>query len=236
MIRGAFAKKIGMTQIFDKEGNVIPVTVLEVGPCYVLNLIETPRKKIQLGFDAMKESRVRKPQLGFFKKVGVTPLRHVKEFESTDNANYKVGQEIKSDIFKAGDFVNVSGMSIGKGFQGGMKRWNWVGGPAGHGSMHHRRIGSVSSSTDPSRVFKGHHMPGHMGDDRVTVENLRVMKVDAESNLILVQGSVPGKKNACLEVNLSRKKKFQSLDEQKVVHIVKRNPMKQSKKAVGGKA
>ena len=237
MIRGVLAKKIGMTQIFNKDGNVVPVTVLEVGPCYVLGLLDAPHKRVKLGFEAVKESRVKKPQLGYFKKIGVAPVRHIKEFESTDNTNYKVGQEIKVDIFKPGDFVNVSGTSIGKGFQGGMKRWNWMGGPAGHGSMHHRRVGSIGSSADPSRVYKGTHMPGHMGNDRVTIENLRVIKVDAENNLILLKGAVPGKKNACLEINLSRKRKFSELDAPKASQsAVKKNPMKQSKKAVGGKA
>lgn len=237
MIRGVLAKKVGMTQIFSKDGNVVPVTVLEVGPCYVLGLLDAPHKRVKLGFEAVKESRVKKPQLGFFKKIGVAPVRYIKEFESTDNANYKVGQEIKADIFKPGDFVNVSGTSIGKGFQGGMKRWNWMGGPAGHGSMHHRRVGSIGSSADPSRVYKGTHMPGHMGDDRVTIENLRVIRVDVENNLILLKGAVPGKKNAFLEINLSRKRKFADLDAPKASQTTaKKNPMKQSKKAVGGKA
>ncbi len=235
MIQGLFARKIGMTQIFDKEFNAIPVTALRTGPCVVLSLIESPRKKIQLGFEQVKEGRAAKPQLGFFKKIGVNPLRYIEEFESSDNANYKVGQEIKADVFKAGDYVNVSGMSIGKGFQGGMKRWNWQGGPASHGSMHHRRVGSISSSSDPSRVYKGRTMPGHMGNDYLTIQNLRVMKVEPENNLILVSGAVPGKRNSCVTVSISKKKAFKSLDEQKVVHVVKRNPMKQSKAKVAGK-
>ncbi|OGX26823.1 MAG: 50S ribosomal protein L3 [Omnitrophica WOR_2 bacterium RIFCSPHIGHO2_02_FULL_48_11] len=233
MIQGLFARKVGMTQIFDKESNVIPVTVLQAGPCVVLNLIDAPRKKIQLGFEQIKENRAAKPQLGFFKKIGVNPMRYMKEFDSTDNANYKVGQELKADVFKAGDYVNVSGFSIGKGFQGGMRRWNWSGGPASHGSMQHRRVGSIGSSSDPSRVFKGHHMPGQMGDDYLTIQNLRVMKVDVENNLVLVAGAVPGKAHNCVVVMFSKKKLFKSLDEEKVVHVVKKNPMKQSKAAVG---
>ena len=242
MIRGLMGKKVGMTQIFDTEGNITPVSVVEVGPCTILGLKEKPVSakggsasggKVILGYLPIKESRVKKPEAGFFKKIGVTPLKHVKEFTSSDNKDYKVGQELKADIFKAGDFVDVTGTSIGKGFQGGMVRWNWSGGPAAHGSMHHRRVGSIGSSSDPSRVYKGQHMPGHMGTDAVTVQNLRVMKVDAENNMILVKGAVPGHTNAILSINTSRKKAFRALDEKRETAAVKRNPMKQSKAAVG---
>ena len=232
MIRGLMGKKMGMTQIFDKEGNTIPVTVVEVGPCTVLGVKEKPNK-VTLGFGSVKESRLNNPSLGYFKKLGVTPLKHVKEFESTDNKDYKVGQEIKADVFKAGEYVDVSGTSIGKGFQGGMVRWNWNGGPAAHGSMHHRRVGSIGSSSDPSRVYKGQHMPGHMGMDSVTVQSLRVMRVDADQNLILVKGCVPGHKNGVVVINRSKKKSFKSLDEKIEVVAIKRNPMKQSKAAAG---
>ena len=232
MIRGLMGKKIGMTQVFDDEGNVTPITVVEVGPCTVLGLKEKPMKVV-LGFEAVKESRLHKPELGFFKKIGVTPLKHVKEFESTDNKDYKVGDQMKADFFKAGDFVDVTGISIGKGFQGGMVRWNWNGGPAAHGSMHHRRVGSIGASSDPSRVYRGQHMPGHMGDDTVTVQSLRVMRVDAENNLVLIKGAVPGCKNGIVLVNKSKKKAYRALDEKKESVAVKRNPMKQSKAAAG---
>lgn len=235
MIRGLLGKKVGMTQIFDKEGNIIPVTAIEVGPCFVLALKENPMK-IVLGFESVKENLVNKPRTGYFKKLGVAPLRKTKEFSSTDNKSYTVGQEIKADFFKAGDFVDVSGVSIGKGFQGGMKRWNWGGGPAAHGSMHHRRVGSIGSSSDPSRVYRGQHMPGHMGMDKVTTQNLRVMNVDVENNLILVKGAVPGHKNGYLSVNKALKKTFRSLDEKREVVESKRNPMKQSKAAAKGGA
>ena len=223
-----------MTQIFDKEGNVLPVTVIQAGPCPILSLKDSPLK-IQVGFEVAKESRVRKPQLAFFKKIGVAPTRVVREFESTDNKDYQVGQEIKADLFKAGDFVDVSGVSKGKGFSGGMKRWNWAGGPAGHGSMHHRRVGSIGASADPSRTYRGTHMPGHMGAERVTVQTLRVMEVDAENNLILIKGAVPGARNAVVEINLSKKRKFLSLEEKTAVIAHKRNPMKQSKAKAKGK-
>ena len=235
MIRGLLGKKIGMTQIFDGEGNIIPVTAIEVGPCYVLQLKENPLKVV-LGFDAAKESAFNKPRAGVFKKLGMTPLRKVQEVKSTDNKDYTVGQEIKTDFFQAGDFVNVSGTTIGKGFQGGMKRWNWGGGPAAHGSMHHRRVGSIGSSSDPSRVYRGQHMPGHMGMDKMTTQNLRVMNVDVENNMILVKGAVPGHKNGYLLVNKSLKKAFRAIDEKREVVVSKRNPMKQSKAAAKGAA
>ena len=234
MISGLIGKKLGMTQIFDGEGNVIPVTVIEAGPCFVLKLIDSPLK-IALGFNPTKESRLRKPQAAFYKKIGVSPLRMIREFRSTDNKPYKVGQEIRVDLFRAGDFVDVTGVSIGKGFQGGMKRWNWSGGPAGHGSMHHRRVGSIGASSDPSRVLRGTHMPGHMGMDQVTVQNLRVIQIDQDNNLLLVRGAVPGHKNAFVTINRSRKKAFKSLDEKKATVAVKRNPMKQSKAKATGK-
>lgn len=234
MIRGLLGKKLGMTQIFDKDGNFVPVTVVEAGPCTVLELKESP-VKVKLGFGSIKESRINKAELGFFKKIGVAPLRIVKEFYSTDNAEYKIGQEIKADFFQPGDFVDVTGTTIGKGFQGGMKRWNWSGGPGGHGSMHHRRVGSIGASADPSRTLRGTNMPGHMGNKKATVQGLRIMGVDIETNTILIQGAVPGHANAILSINRSRKKAFKSLDEKKAFVVRKVNPMKQSKAKAKGK-
>jgi large subunit ribosomal protein L3 len=233
MIRGLLGKKIGMTQIFDTEGNVIPVTAVEVGPCVVLAVKDNP-KKVLLGFETVKEGRLNKPEAGFFKKLGLTPLRRIEEVTSTDNKDYAVGQEIKADFFKPGDFVDVTGTTIGKGFQGGMKRWNWGGGPAAHGSMHHRRVGSIGSSSDPSRVYRGQHMPGHMGMDTQTTQNLRVLHVDMDKNLILVKGAIPGHKNGYVTVNKALKKAYRSLEEKRESVAVKRNPMKQSKAAAKG--
>ena len=234
MISGLIGKKMGMTQIFNSDGNVVPVTAVETGPCFVLKTIDQPLK-VMLGFGPVKESRINKPKLGFFKKIGVTPLKVIKEFRSSDNKDYKVGQEIKADFFKTGDAVDVTGTSIGKGFQGGMKRWNWSGGPAGHGSMHHRRVGSISSSSDPSRVYVGAHMPGHMGNATVTVQGLRVMAVDLENNMILLKGAVPGHDNGIVTIQKSRKKAWKDFEEVKVVVEKKKNPLKQSKAAAGKK-
>jgi len=234
MIRGLLGKKLGMTQIFDPDGNTIPVSVVEAGPCKILELLEGSGKpKVKLGFAEKKESRVKKPQTGNFKKIGTAPVRWIREFDSSDNKEYQVGQDLKADIFKAGDYVDVTGISKGKGFQGGMKRWNWSGGPAGHGSMHHRRVGSIGASSDPSRVYQGQHMPGHMGSRRVTVQGLRVMQVDLENNLLLIKGAVPGSRNVFLMINRSKKKAFKALGEKAEIVVKKRNPMKQSKAGAG---
>lgn len=234
MLRGLLGKKIGMTQIFDKMGAVVPVTVLQVGPCKILELKDDP-KKVKIGFEAAVASRVNKPLTGYFKKLNIEPMKTIKEISSTDNSSYQVGQELKADFFKPGDFVDVTGISIGKGFQGGMKRWHWKGGPAGHGSNHKRRVGSIGSSSWPSRVYRGRTMPGHMGDDQVTTQNLRVMEVIIDDNIVLVKGSVPGGVRSTLVICKSKKKAFRALDEEKVVVAHKVNPMKQSKAKAKGK-
>ncbi len=234
MVRGLLGKKIGMTQIFDKNGNIVPVTIVEAGPCLILD-VKGDSGKVTLGFGPIKEKNLLKPREGFFKKRGVKPKSIIKEFISTDSKEYKVGEEIKADIFKAGDFVEIIGKSIGKGFQGGMKRWNWDGGPAGHGSMHHRRVGSIGASADPSRTLRGTNMPGQMGAKRVTVQGLRIMEVDVDNNLILIKGAVPGCKNSIITIHRSLKKAFRALDEEKVVTKHKVNPMKQSKAKAKGK-
>jgi len=199
---GILGKKIGMTQIFDENGRLVSVTALEAGPCPVLKVMD---KKIQLGFDLVK-GKINKPMAEFFKKINVQPRKFIKELRREEGKDYKVGEELKVDIFKAGDYVDVVGISIGKGFQGGMKRWNWSGAPMTHGSTSHRRVGSLGSSTTPGRVWKGHHLPGHMGQRRVTIQNLKVVKVDVENNYLLVGGSVPGKKNHYLIIKKAVKK------------------------------
>ena len=197
-------KKIGMTQVFAEDGKVTPVTAIEAGPCVVMGLTD---KNIKVAFEDIKESKVKKPQLGEFKKLNLAAKRYVRELRILDKANYKVGDEIKVDVFKEGDFVDVTGVSIGKGFQGGMKRWHWMGTPMTHGSMSHRRVGSIGASSDPSRVVKGKTMAGHMGHDKVTVQNLKVVKVDLANNILVVRGAVPGPKSSLLEIRKSFKKK-----------------------------
>jgi len=196
-------KKIGMTQIFDEKGNFVPVTVIEAGPCPVLRVNS---KSIQIAFEQTKESALKKPVLGIFKKLNITPCRIIKEVLRDPQKEYKVGEELKVDIFKEGDFVDVTGYSKGKGFQGGVKRWGWSGGPKTHGSMSHRRIGSIGSSTSPGRVWKGHHLPGHMGNRKITTQNLRLIKVLPEKNLLLIKGAVPGANNSYLIVKKAKKK------------------------------
>ncbi len=201
---GIVGKKLGMTQVFTQDGQLVGVTAIEAGPCPVLAVKD---KSIQIGFDPAPEKRVSKPILGIFKKINIAPCKVIKEVMKEPAKEYKVGDQIKVDLFKPGDFVDITGISIGKGFQGGMKRWNWSGGPQTHGSTSHRRVGSMGSSTSPGRVWKGHHLPGHMGSARTTLQNLRVVKIDAENNLILIKGPVPGCKNSYLIINKAKKKK-----------------------------
>jgi len=203
-MRTILGKKIGMTQVFTDDGKRVSITAIEAGPCTVLAVKE---KLVQMGFEKTSEKRLKKPQAGLFKKLQIPALKLIREFKKDNTEEFTVGQELKADLFKPGEYVDVTGTSIGKGFQGGMKRWNWHGGPMTHGSMSHRRVGSIGSTTSPGRVFKGHHMPGHMGAIQVTVQNLKVIKVDAENNLLLVKGAVPGHKNNYLIIKKAKKKK-----------------------------
>jgi len=200
---GLIGKKIGMTQVFTADNSQVGVTAIQAGPCPVLMVKD---KNIQLGFEPASEKNLKKPQLGFFKKLNISPRKVIKELSREANVEYKVGDELKVDLFTEGDFVDVSGISLGKGFAGGMKRWNWKGGPRTHGSTSHRRVGSIGSSTTPGRVFKGHNMPGHMGAEKVTVQNLKVIRVDLANNLLLIEGGVPGYKNGYLVITKAKKK------------------------------
>jgi len=204
MKKALIGKKIGMTQIFAADNSLVGVTAIEAGPCPVLAVKD---KNIQLGFGLAGEKSLKKPQAGFFKKINITPRKVIKDLSKEAGAEYKVGDELKVDLFSEGDFVDISGISIGKGFAGGMKRHHWKGGPRTHGSTSHRRIGSAGSSTTPGRVFKGHNMPGHMGAQKVTVQNLKIIKVDPTNNLLLVEGGVPGYKNGYLIITKALKKK-----------------------------
>jgi len=233
-IGGLIGRKLAMTQIFDKDGNFIPITVVEVGPNTVVELKSDPTK-VTLGFAETTEKRLNKAKLGLLKKAGADPVKVLREFKAKDTSPYKLGQKIGADVFKPGDYVDVVGTSIGKGFQGGMKRHGWSGGPAGHGSMHHRRVGSIGMSADPSRTLRGRTMPGQMGNKRVTTQGLRVMDVDLENNFLMLKGAVPGHKNVIVSVRLSTKKKWRDLNEVKAVVQHKVNPMKQSKAKAGAK-
>lgn len=201
-------KKVGMTQIFDETGKVIPVTVIEAGPCLVAQVksVETDGyNAIQLGYGDVKESKLNKPEKGHFEKAKLALKKHLREFrlDSVDGVN--VGDEIKVDTFVVGDRIDVQGTSKGKGFQGVIKRHGQSRGPMGHGSMYHRRPGSMGPTSTPGRVFKGKKLPGHMGRVTVTIQNLDVVKVDLDKNAILVKGSVPGAKGAILKLKTSVK-------------------------------
>ena len=196
--KAIIGKKVGMTQIFDAEGKVIPVTVIEAGPC-VVTQVKTAEKEgynaVQLGFEDVKEKKLNKPELGHLKKAGEAVKKYLKEFRFDDCSMFQAGDEIKADMFVVGDYVDVTGISKGKGFAGVIKRWNAGRSPMSHGAgPMHRHQGSMGACSDPSKIMKGKMMPGHLGAEQVTVQNLDVVKVDAELNLIAVCGAVPGPK------------------------------------------
>ena len=205
MKKAILGKKIGMTQIFVDDGRLVPVTVVEAGPCTV-TMVKTAEtdgyEAVQVGFGELTEQRAKKllnkPEQGHFAKAGVAPARHLREFRFEDISGYSVGDAIKCDVFAAGDKIDVIGTSKGHGYTGAIQRWNQHTGPMAHGSKYHRGVGSLSANSDPSRVFKNKHMAGHYGVDRVTIQNLEVVSVDAERNLLLVKGAVPGPNNGLL--------------------------------------
>lgn len=200
-MKGIIGRKIGMTQIFDEEGRVMPVTVIEAGPCWVVQVKDEEKdgySAVQLGFCEVKKGKnIPKPLQGIFKKAGVPVCRVLKEFRMT---GYTVGDKVTVEIFSKGDVVNVTGISKGKGFQGVMKRHGFSGGPGSHGSMFNRAPGSIGASSFPSRVWKGKRMAGHTGNERVTVKNLTIVDIIPEQNLLIVKGSVPGGENGILEI------------------------------------
>ena len=203
MKKALIGKKLGMTQIFDENGVVIPVTVIEAGPCVVAQVktIENDGyEAVQLGFGEVKENKVNKPVKGHFAKANVPVKKHLREFRLDSIEGIKVGDELKADIFAAGEKIDVQGTSKGKGFQGVIKRHGQHRGPMGHGSMYHRRPGSMGATSTPGRVFKGKKLPGHMGHVTVTIQNLDIVRVDMDKNVILVKGSVPGAKGAILKI------------------------------------
>ena len=206
-MKGILGRKIGMTQVFAKNGKLVPVTVIEVEP----NIVSQIKTKANDGYDAIqlaavekKETRSNKPEIGHLKKANTTPKRFLRELRDVDVNNYSLGQEIKADIFTEGEMVDVTGTSKGKGFQGVIKRWNQSRGPMGHGSQYHRGVGSLGTML-PMRVIPGKKMPGHMGAEQVTVQNLEVIQVDLENNCLLIKGNVPGPKKALVFIKTAIK-------------------------------
>lgn len=208
-MRGLLGKKLGMTQIFTEEDKLVPVTVIETNEC-VITQVKTPKKDgyaaIQLGYGKVREKAVSKPLKGHFDKVKVKPKKHLVEIRVGTEHNYQNGQELKADIFSVGDKADITGVSKGKGYAGVIKRWGFKGGPGGHGSHFHRAPGSIGACASPSRVFKGRKLPGQMGDSQVTIKGLEIAGIDAEQNLIMIKGSVPGGKNGIVVVRESAKR------------------------------
>lgn len=205
---GLIGRKMGMTQIFAEDGSHVPVTVVRAGPCTIVGIRTKERHgydALQLGFEEKKKN-VTKPQAGHFKKANVTPVRVLREvrLDKVDKP-YEVGQTLTADLFSAGELVDVVGVAKGKGFQGGVKRHGWLGGEATHGSMFHRAPGSIGASSDPSRVWPGHHLPGRMGGDQRTVLNVTVARVLPEQNLVLLRGALPGPTGALVMIRKSVK-------------------------------
>lgn len=208
MKKAIVARKVGMTQIFNEDGVLTPVTVLEAGPVYVTQIKNEETdgySAVQVGFGDIREKLVNKPRQGHFAKAGVDNKRFLTEFKFDNAEEFELGQEIKADIFEAGDKVDVTAKSKGKGFQGAIKRHGQSRGPMGHGSKFHRHAGSNGSASDPSKVFKGKKMPGQMGAVKVTIQNLEIVRVDAENNLLLVKGAVPGSKKSTVIIKESVK-------------------------------
>ena len=208
MKKAILTTKVGMTQIFNEDGVLTPVTVLQAGPC-VVTQVKTEENDgysaVQVGFADKKEKGINKPQKGHFDKAGVAPKRFVREFRFENAEEYTVGQEIKADIFAAGDKIDATATSKGKGYAGGIKRHGLKSGPSAHGSKYHRHAGSNGMASDLSKVFKGKKMPGQMGAERVTIQNLEIVKVDADQNIILVKGAVPGPKKSLVMLKESVK-------------------------------
>ncbi|MDO4539064.1 MAG: 50S ribosomal protein L3 [Coriobacteriales bacterium] len=206
MVSTILGRKIGMTQVWDDEDNVVPVTVILAGPCTV-SQVKTKAtdgyEAVQIGFGDIKAKKVNKPMAGHFAKAGVEPTRYLREVRVEDASEYKTGDQVTVADFAEVKAVDVTGTSKGKGFQGTIKRWNFSRGPMTHGSRNQRKPGSIGQCAYPARVRKGLHMAGHMGDERVTVKNLKLVRVDTDQNLLLVKGAVPGGKNALVQVRMA---------------------------------
>ncbi len=206
MVNTILGRKIGMTQVWDEDDNVVPVTVVQAGPCVVSQVKSEATDgydAVQIGFGEIKPSRVNKPMKGHFAKAGVEPMRYLREVRVENAADHKVGDVVTVADFAEVAAVDVTGTSKGKGFQGTIKRWNFACGPITHGSRNQRKPGSIGQCAYPARVRKGLHMAGHMGDERVTVKNLKLVSVDPEQNLMLIKGAVPGGKNALVQIRMA---------------------------------
>lgn len=222
-MKGILGKKIGMTQVFAKDGKLIPVTVVSVEPNVVMQ-IKTKEtdgyEAIQLGFATKKEKHSTKAEMGHAKKANAAPKRFLKEIKGVEVSNYELGQEIKCDVFEAGEIVDVTGTSKGKGFQGVIKRYNQSRGPMGHGSQYHRGVGSMGTLR-PMRVFKGKKLPGHIGNETVTIQNLEVVAIDLDENVILIKGNIPGPKNSFVVIKSSIKNPDAKVDASELVDYAK---------------
>ena len=206
MVTTILGRKLGMTQVWSEDDRLLPVTVIEAGPCVVTQVKTLKRdgyRAVQIGFGDIKESKVNKPMAGHFAKAKVEAKKFLAEIRLAEDDDMKIGQTITVDVFEGAKHVHVTGTSKGKGFAGVMKRHNFKGGPGGHGSHFHRAPGSIGQCATPSRVFKGMKLPGHMGSETVTVKNLDVVKIDAEQNLLIVKGAVPGAKGALLTIRMA---------------------------------
>ena len=222
-MKGILGKKIGMTQVFSKNGKLIPVTVVVAEPNVVMQ-IKTKEtdgyEAIQLGFVSKKEKHSTKPEMGHAKKANTAPKRFLKEIKGVEVSNYELGQEIKCDVFEPGEIVDVTGTSKGKGFQGVIKRYNQSRGPMGHGSQYHRGVGSMGTLR-PMRVFKGKKLPGHMGNETVTIQNLEVVAIDLDENVILIKGNIPGPKNSFVVIKSSIKNPDAKVEASELVDYAK---------------
>jgi large subunit ribosomal protein L3 len=234
---GLLGRKIGMTQTADPSGNLVPATVLKVGPVTITKICRKDKEgysAVQVGFEDAKEKRLNRSVIKDFNKKKIGLKRYLKEYRLEDNEKadaFKLGQVMSVDFFEPGDFVDVRGRTIGKGFQGAIKRWSQSRGPESHGSMYHRRTGSIGQSAWPSRTFKGHHMPGHMGDRNRTVQNLLVIKVLKDEGALLVRGSVPGSDQSLLTIQKSFKRKKIDLNSLAVVRVAEKKGKKPVRKA-----
>ncbi|MGB2630675.1 MAG: 50S ribosomal protein L3 [Candidatus Omnitrophota bacterium] len=231
MIRGLLGKKIGMTQIFDENGGKVHVTVLEAGPCTVQEVKVSERdgyNAVQLGFEDTKEKRLKKPQREQLKARKLKPKRFVREIRCDEQPDVKVGDEVTNSVFQKGDYLDITGTSKGKGFQGGVKRHGWAGGKASHGSMFHRAPGSMGASSYPSRVVKGHNLPGHMGHEKTTVQNLQAIDIDEANNTVIVKGAVPGPNGSYLVIKYAKKKPLAPRAEKKQEEETESGPEEKS--------